>query len=75
MWRLRDAGAFPAQWKVTARFDVWLKPNVVMKCVRVSYFGRPGSIVRHYSVAEFLRLFVLVGPPHLLPSPDVVRSA
>ncbi len=76
MWRLRgDAGSVgDGRWKITARYDVWLKPNVCMRCIRVSHYGRPYT-VRHFSEAEFLRLYVLTGPPHQLPAPDIARTA
>jgi hypothetical protein len=75
MWRLRELNPmFRHQWKITARYEVWLKPNVVMRCIRVGHYGKPYT-VRHYSEAEFLRLFVLIGPPHILPKPSLEISA
>lgn len=42
------------RWKVTARYTVQVSKNVRMNCVRLR-FGV--SEVRHFSEAEFKRLF------------------
>lgn len=75
MWRLRDPGSMPDQWKVTGRYGCCFKDDVWLDCVRVSYFGRSVYLVRHYVITEFIRLFVLVGPDHLLPKPSLEKSS
>jgi hypothetical protein len=57
MWRLKNPGIFKGQWKVTARFTIELEDKVVMKCVRVSYFGKSTNIVKHFTQHRFLKLF------------------
>lgn len=74
MWRLRDPGSLKGQWKITARYGCCFKDDVWLDCVRVSYFGRSVYLVRHYVVTEFLRLFIMVGPDHLLPKPSLQES-
>lgn len=43
------------RWKVTGRYKVQIRPERVVQCVRVRN-GLSGE-VKHYSEAEFKRLF------------------
>ena len=74
MWRLRGNDPLGCQWKVTARYGVCYKDDVYLDCVRVVCFGRSHRMTRHFVITEFLRLFVMVGPAHLLPKPILEES-
>lgn len=46
-----------AKWKVTARYNVQTEPTVLVRCVRVRVHHKGIGLVRHFSEAEFERLF------------------
>jgi len=46
-----------SKWKVTARYTVQVRPNVLVRCVRVRTFLGGQNLVRHFSEEEFRRLF------------------
>ena len=46
-----------AQWKVTARYNVQLGPETLVRCVRVRVHHKCMALVKHFSEAEFERLF------------------
>lgn len=58
MVQLRRSNAFlQGKWKVTARYTVQVSAKKTMDCVRVAHYGSNSYMVRHFSEAEFNRLF------------------
>lgn len=52
-----DAIPANAQWKVTARYNVQLGPGRLVRCVRARAHYMGVGLVRHFTEAEFERLF------------------